>query len=283
VELSLRYSTVRAQLRRAVANRERPLNVLRMLRYALLQGPWRPWLVRHYQTHERRPALPVHAESLIEGLDVDATLRRLDDEAYAMGFVVPPSIVDAITAFGRAAGRKRIDLPHLECEAVRRIAHDPVIVEVARRFLGAEPMLCDSKLQWTMPPADAAGRQRAANEGGLFHYDVADVRALTVFIYLTDVDERCGPHIVIRGTQERRTFSQIFRRFISDEYAQRRYGDRITVITGPRGLGWFEDIACYHKQAPGEQVRLLLTLIYTLHRRPLEEERLAVSAASSRR
>jgi hypothetical protein len=274
VELTLRYSTVRARLRRLVADKERPLNVLRMLRYALLQGPWRPWFVRHYQTHERRGAFPVHPETFLNDLDVAETVRRLDDEAYAMGFMVPPPLVEEITAFGRAAGRKRIDLPHLECEAVRRIAHDPTIVEVARRFLGAEPMLCDTKLQWTVPPPDEAGRQRTANERGLFHYDVADVKALTVFVYLTDVDAQCGPHVVIPGTQERRTPSQIFRRFISDEFAQERYRDRITVITGPRGLGWFEDIACYHKQAPGEKVRLLLTLIYSLHRRPLEEERL---------
>jgi hypothetical protein len=64
---------------------------------------------------------------------------------------------------------------------------------------------------------------------------------------------------------------QILRRTITDERAHRDYGKRIEVITGPGGTGWFEDITCYHKQAVGSKVRLMLSIIYSLHRRPLED------------
>ena len=104
-----------------------------------------------------------------------------------------------------------------------------------------------------------------------------------MFVYLTDVDEQSGPHVVIRGTQRRVTPSQILRRTISDEYARRKYGERIEVITGPRGTGWFEDITSYHKQAAGPNVRLMLSIIYSLHRRPLDDLALRPAAATDSR
>jgi hypothetical protein len=76
---------------------------------------------------------------------------------------------------------------------------------------------------------------------------------------------------VIRGTQRRVTPGQILRRTISDEFVSRHYADRVEPITGPSGTAWFEDITCYHKQAVGTKVRLALSIIYSLHRRPLQE------------
>jgi len=109
----------------------------------------------------------------------------------------------------------------------------------------------------------------APAEDGLFHYDLVDIKALTVFVYLTDVDEDSNPHVVIPGTQTRRTPAQILRRSLSDREAERRFAGRMRTITGPRGTGWFEDITTYHKQAGGGKVRLMLTLLYSLHRRPM--------------
>jgi hypothetical protein len=88
-----------------------------------------------------------------------------------------------------------------------------------------------------------------------------------VFVYLTDVEPDCGPHIVVRGTQTRRTPSQILRRFVTDDEIQRHHRDRVLTVTGHRGTGWFEDITCYHKQAPAERVRGMMYLTYSLHRK----------------
>jgi hypothetical protein len=35
-----------------------------------------------------------------------------------------------------------------------------------------------------------------------FHYDALDFKSLTVFIYLTDVDASCGPHVLIKNTHK---------------------------------------------------------------------------------
>jgi hypothetical protein len=268
---SVGYTSLRAQLRVRLNHRETILGWFRILRYVLVQGPWRPWLARYYAAKNANPPLPVRAETLFGGFDVGAAATELDGEACTHRAEVPEGVVEEIVEWTRAVGAKRIDDPHVDCEGVSRIAHDPRAIEVVRRFLGAEPILFSSKIYWTTPRPDGHGGMGGAAENGQFHYDLADVKALTLFVYLSDVDEQSGPHVVVRGTQRRVTPAQILRRTVSDEFVRRRFAGRIETITGRRGTSWFEDITCYHKQATGTKVRLMLSIIYSLHRRPLED------------
>jgi len=277
------YASLRAQLRVRLNHRERVLGWFRTLRYLLVQGPWRPWLVRYYRATNSNPPLPARAQTMLDGFDAASAAGELGREAYTRRFEVPGDVVEGIVGWTRAVGAKRIDDPHVDCEGVTRIAHDPRAIEVARRFLGAEPILFTSKIYWTTPRPDANGRMGGAAENGQFHYDLADVKAVTLFVYLTDVDEESGPHVVIPGTQRRVTPAQILRRTISEEFVQRHYPGKAVTITGRRGTSWFEDITCYHKQAIGTKVRLMLSIIYSLHRRPLDElEMRPASGADSR-
>lgn len=266
MELSLRYATVRTRLRHWLSGHTRLLDAFRVMRCVLLQGPWQSALIRRYRTRASNPPLDVNARTLFPGLDPAAAVASLQRDAYAPGLQVPAHLVDEIVAFARAVGGKTVHHPEQGCAAVRTLAHDPAIVEVARGYLGAEPVFLKSQVYWTVPDGTAIGNALAAAEGGRFHYDIADIRALTVFVYLTDVDADCGPHLVIPGTQRRRSPREILSRFISDAYAERKWGDRIHTIIGPRGTGWFEDITCYHKQAPAARVRGMIYLIYALHR-----------------
>jgi len=268
MELSLRYATVRTRLRNYLGTRERLLDMFRLLRCALLQGPWQPWLIRYYRARQGGAPLPVNADTMFPAFDPADAARALEVDSYAPGLELPPDMLADMVDFAKRSEKKRIDDPDRECLPVERLVHDPKIVDVARRFLGAEPIFLKSQIYWTIPDGTAVGNALAAAEGGRFHYDLADIRAVTVFFYLSDVDEHCGPHVVIRGSQKRRTPRQILRRFIDDDYALRTYGDRILTVTGRRGIGWFEDITCYHKQSPAEQPRCMLYLIYALHRRP---------------
>jgi hypothetical protein len=271
---------MRARLRAYAAGRERLLTALRMLRYGMLQGPWQGWLVRHHQRRALNPPLPC-GETSYANLDVRSSVQHLLTRGWGGAFVAPESLVREIVDYActlRERGIKRHDDPHLHCDAAHRLAHDPRIVAVAREFLGAEPILCASNLYWTIPPAgDVEGQRAAAAEGGRFHYDMIDVRALTVFVYLSDVDETCGPHVVIEGTQGPKRAFRKFDRFLSDHEVVRRYADRIHVITGPRGTGWCEDITCYHRQQSARNERLMISINYSLHRPPLARERLALA------
>jgi hypothetical protein len=268
---SVGYTSLRARLRTALNHRETVLGWFRMLRYALIQGPWRPWVVRYYAARNPNPPIAANTATMFDTFDPAEAVEELKRDARTRRLVVPNDVVADIVRWTHATRAKRIDDPHIDCEGVVQIAHDPRVIDVARGYLGAEPILFQSKIYWTTPRIDARGRLGGAAENGQFHYDVADVKAATLFVYLTDVDEESGPHVVVRGTQRRVTLEQIFRRTISEELVQRRYPGRIETITGPRGTSWFEDITCYHKQALGTKIRLMLSIIYSLHRRPLEE------------
>jgi hypothetical protein len=265
------YATLRRHLRDSITHRDAVLEAFRTVRYLTVQGPWQPLVVRWHRAFGHNPPFPATESSMLPPLDVESTVRGLQRDAYASGFRVAGETVDEIVSFVRADGRRRLEDPHHDCPAVNRIVHDPALAAVARGYLGAEPVLTETRINWTLPFPDEQGRVWLTADGGRFHYDLADVKALSVFVYLTDVDPDCGPHVVVRGTQRRRTPAQILRRFLDDETVARRYGDRVHTILGPRGTGWFEDITTYHKQAIGTKVRLILTAIYSLRRGPRAE------------
>jgi hypothetical protein len=277
------YTSLRAQLRVRLNHRETVLGWFRMLRYLLVQGPWRPFLVRWYAAGTANPPLAADDATMFTGLDAAVAAGELARDAYTRRFHVPDSTVAGIVKWASHVDAKRIDDAHVDCPDVAHIAHDHRAVEIARRFLGADPILFTSKLYWTTPRQTAEGFLHGAAENGQFHYDLADVRAVTLFVYLTDVDDDCGPHVAIRGTQRRVTPAQILRRTISEEFVRRHYDGRVETILGPRGTAWFEDITCYHRQAPGTQRRLMLSIIYSLHRRPLEDLEMRPASGSDSR
>jgi hypothetical protein len=266
-QTSTLYDSFRTRLRSSLDHHRSWLWAFRKIRYVLVQGPWQPLVVRYHQLTSHNPPLAVDTGTLFPTLDVDGTAARLRRDAYSAGFQVPDEMVESIVAYARSTGARWIDGPHSTCPAIERIARDPAIVAVARDYLRAEPVLLETRMYWTLPFPDEHGRVFHTADGGMFHYDVADVKSMTVFLYLTDVDADSGPHVVIKGTQARRTPHQILRRMLDDTTAHQQYGGRIVTILGPRGTGWFEDITTYHKQAHGTKVRLLLSMTYSLQRR----------------
>lgn len=149
------------------------------------------------------------------------------------------------------------------------LAEDPVLLEVAARYLGTIPRLVGTNMWWSYPEqADSATRENAAQ---LFHYDLDDFRFIKFFFYLTDVDATAGPHVVVRGTHRNKRVMRLRDRFkvrrYSDEEVLAIYGiERIVPITGPAGTGFVEDTLCIHKgEAPTGRSRLVLQLQYALN------------------
>jgi hypothetical protein len=264
------YATVKKGLERRGL-----LELARTFRYLFLLGPWRGLAIRFCRVLSRvsqtRQPMSTADESLFPKLDLAQIVKQLDDEGYAPGFALPAEQVEQLVAYSREHIRFFQINAHHDCAAAQRIAHDPQIVEVARRYLGTEPILFTTQLYWSRPTAEYDASVDIAEQElhtERFHYDVADFKALSVFIYLTDIEAECGPHVVIPATHKGISLARIFRRYLSDAEAYRRYGDRIKVITAPRGFGFFEDLTCYHKRAKTKKVRLMLSLHYVLRRNP---------------
>ncbi len=254
-------------LKQSLKRRPRLARLIYMIRAFWWLGPWRELFIRYYQRHSRNPVLVRNQKSLFNDLNSKAAIESLNREGYALGIQVPEPEISKLVSIC-----KQQDVhsnPHLYCPTVRDIAHDPKLLEVVTGYFGVEPVLFSSNLYWTWPPSDEGKRQQAMRLKSQFHYDVGDFKTLVVFVYLTDVDENSGPHVLITGTHGQKPPTRLLSRFLNDRNAYGEFGDRVKVITGQRGTGFFEDLTCYHKHSVGNKARLILTICYLLQRKPL--------------
>ena len=79
---------------------------------------------------------------------------------------------------------------------LKEYATDPMVMRWAAMHIGAWPVINDVSC-WVTHEGDAGdpGAQR-------WHRDLDDWRAAKLFIYLTDVDNGCGPHEFIPGSHK---------------------------------------------------------------------------------
>src|SRR5262249_11950284 len=128
--------------------------------------------------------------------------------------------------------------------------------------------------KWTVPRLEeradffSSGHAEPENYAGhAFHYDIHDVKSLTLFVYLTEIGMDSCPHLVIEGTHKRKTLKDLRNRFLDDKVAQQKYGNRVTAILGSKGTAFLEDTTLFHKVAGGTKKRLMLSIHYVLRRR----------------
>lgn len=231
--------------------------------------------------------------------DVDAVAltAAVERDGLALGLSLPPAAVSGLLDFAqgnacwvdrnpqlgflpdrvedarRTLGRRFLVAHYFNVRRrsalVARLAADPVLLEIAARYLGTVPKLVGVNMWWSYPElGDSGSRDRAAQ---VFHFDLDDFRFIKFFFYLTDVDANAGPHVMVRAThrdKRRLQRGDVLRiRRYSDEEVNAAYGeDRIVSITGPSGTGFIEDTLCIHKgEPPIERERLALQLQYALN------------------
>jgi hypothetical protein len=113
---------------------------------------------------------------------------------------------------------------------------------------------------WSFPPEDD-------NYNSLygFHYDIDALKFLKLFIYITDVDEDSGPHVIISKTHLKKSFFEKINRRLKDDQVEKLFNkDQINVMTADKGCGFFEDTFAYHKGTTPKKPRLILQMEYSL-------------------
>lgn len=152
------------------------------------------------------------------------------------------------------------------CPEVARVAADPVLLEVASRFLGYPPRRTRMRLYWSPVSPVSDSLRRAAGQTIDFHYDIDACNSFYVYFYLVGGGPTSGAHVVVEGSHGpkpmRIAVGSSFQReaAILDLYG----ADKITVVSGGPGFGFFEDPACFHKAlAPTRTARLCLQLRYS--------------------
>ena len=161
------------------------------LRMIAITGPWHPLLLAFCQRRANNPRIAAPPNTLLPEMDPRRIVARLEQEGWAEGFLLPAEQINRILEFTERAPQQMYDEPHRHCETLREIACDANVLEVARMYLQSEPILYHSVI-WRNTGVNNPDDVRDFHLYR-FHFDVADVKSLALFIYLSDVDEREWP------------------------------------------------------------------------------------------
>jgi|SRR3989344_5208985 len=200
--------------------------------------------------------LPAHLVSRL--YDYALHTKALVPPAYDSKVLYdPPDPVAEIYRFDTA------DL--MQNEDIQSLVMDPVLVHIARNYLGSEPIFDFPAMWWSTTFLKEASAEAAQ----LYHFDLDRIKWLKFFIYLTDVTPLNGPHYYIRGThlpgaKPKELLKRGYAR-IPDADVQKFYKKEDFVeICGEAGALFAGDTKCWHKgSALKRGHRLVLELQYT--------------------
>jgi hypothetical protein len=146
----------------------------------------------------------------------------------------------------------------LSCPHILDIINNPQVVEIARRYIGCRPTVSSLGLRWSFPnPARPTDVQA-------FHRDLDDWRSVKLFIYLTDVDQKSGPHVYVAGSHRTRG-SFLSYLYKPDELTHQYGAEALTTVNGPVGTSFIADTYGIHAGlVPEERPRLLLQVQYSV-------------------
>ncbi len=152
------------------------------------------------------------------------------------------------------------------CEAIEKLVHDPVLLQIARDYLHYWPTKIERYMSWTMASKLPEVEQRRLNEPIVYHYDlVPGYNSVRIYFYITDIDVSSGPHVMIKGSHDKKPISWMLSPCQQpDSEVYNYYGkEQEIVIEGKKGLGFFQDPYCFHKATtPSTADRLLLQIRY---------------------
>ena len=136
----------------------------------------------------------------------------------------------------------------LALPGVQRIVADRSLLEVARRYLEAEPIQDLVAMWWSVATEETADTSAAAQR---FHFDLDRLRFLKVFVYLTDVDVDTGPHVYVPGSHRPNEVPASLRadRRFDDREVEALLGSPVS-IHGERGTVFLADTRGLHKGRP---------------------------------
>lgn len=138
------------------------------------------------------------------------------------------------------------------------LANDSRILSIVRNQLGCDPLISYMAAWWSL-----AG-QHAPEQAELFHRDVDDWRFIKLFVYLSEVDDECGPHIYVEGSHRKKDLLPI-RRYEDEVVAQTFGSNKIIRFTGKAGTGFLENTFGMHRGLPPtKRNRLIFQVVYSL-------------------
>ena len=214
--------------------------------------------------HEALPALVedgiIRLDEVLSEAQCAEILRYLADKpVYEHGYCLAPGKQAADQRFGIYQMEHVLDCPH-----IMELVSSPNMVQLAGDYLGCIPSLTCLGVQWSYPTTSPGIPQK-------FHRDAESWKYLRFLVYLTDVDEGCGPHVYVKGShKDRLPFRLKF--YQPDEIAEQYGSERVLKVLGKRGTGIAADTCGIHKgEVPALRPRLVLNFTYAISRNTLNE------------
>jgi hypothetical protein len=150
----------------------------------------------------------------------------------------------------------------LGSSGVRTVQNDPLLLDVARHYLGARAQLITTRIWWSFPTGAASEADRHLASLDKFHFDLDDWRMLKFFFNLVDVDQGTGPHVFVKGSHAKRKASHQYTLLVghpADEVLDYYGSDKAVTLTGPAGSGFVEDPFGFHMgTVPTTKPRLMM-------------------------
>jgi hypothetical protein len=153
----------------------------------------------------------------------------------------------------------------VQFKPIMDIANDPSVLQIAQEFLGAKPTISNVNMWWSF------GGKKQAEHAQLFHRDMDDWKFCKLFVYLTDVNEKSGPHIYVKGSSASPKLRKI-RRYTDAEVENAFGKENVKTFTALKGTSFLVDTYGFHKGLlPESENRLLLQIQYSLFPIGIEE------------
>ncbi|MFT7485585.1 MAG: hypothetical protein ACI9F9_001435 [Candidatus Paceibacteria bacterium] len=146
-------------------------------------------------------------------------------------------------------------------QPLAELAFDPTLVAVAREYLRCEPVLTHAHMLWSQ----AVFNEPDSLASQLFHFDMNRLNFLKALIYLTDIDEKNGPHCYVRGSHRHKP-DALWRdgRIPDSDIAEHFPLQDIFEIAGKRGTLLLVDTRGFHKgKMLDEGERLIFHMEYS--------------------
>ncbi|MBA2611410.1 MAG: phytanoyl-CoA dioxygenase family protein [Bacteroidetes bacterium] len=148
---------------------------------------------------------------------------------------------------------------------IQQLIMDPVLINIARNYLGCEPIFDFPAMWWSTTFLKEASGEAAQ----LYHFDLDRIKWLKIFVYLNDVTLENGPHRLIKGShlpgaKPQALLDRGYVRIPDEDLVNHYAAENFVVVTGKAGSVFAEDTKCWHKGTPlisGH--RLVLEFEYT--------------------
>ncbi len=244
----------------------------------------------------------LQASQIFSDINVEKIIENLEKEGIFQGINLPKYMVDDILVFALKTNcygdrlykfgflfhekekaeihyrRKFISAKYYnisqECQSIKILESDPVLLEIAARYLKTKPVHIGTLMWWNFP----INSQHPENDklpASTYHYDIDDYNSIKFFFYLTDVDVNNGPHVYVIGSHKnKKILPQLLRGRTNEKDLISYYGqENIITICGSAGWGFVEDTFASHQGIlPISQPRLILQLNFASHDYNMEND-----------